>query len=71
MTLAALNHGTSSGAIGSEQVNTGNVTAMVSSASIGSVSGDVLGSAITVSGNTISSSAIGNSAVNTLFRGNN
>lgn len=71
MTLSALTHGSSTGAIGSEQVNIANVTAMVSSASIGTMSGGVLGSSVSVRGNTISSSAIGNSAVNTLFRGKN
>lgn len=69
LTLAALNYGTSSAAIGNEQGNTADITATVTEARLVlNPLGGVGASTLSAAGNTISSSAVGNSAVSTLIR---
>ncbi len=68
MTQTALNTGAPSAAIGSYQVNTGAVTATVTSVNFGiGVSGSVGNSTLRTTGNQITASATGNSAVSSIL----
>jgi hypothetical protein len=67
VTQTALNTGTPSAAIGNYQVNTGAVTATVTSVNFGvGISGAVGNSTLRTTGNQITASATGNSAVSTI-----
>lgn len=68
LTLAALNYGTSSAAIGNEQGNTADITATITEARLVLNPVGVGSSTLSTVGNTISSSAVGNSVVSTLIR---
>lgn len=68
LTLASLNPGAATSAIGSTQLNTGNISSVVT-ASMGITSaGNVSQSTLAATGNTISSSAVGNSVTSTMVR---
>jgi hypothetical protein len=63
LTQTALNTGSPSAVVGNYQVNTGNVTASVTSVNFGaSVSGPVSSGSLRTAGNQITASAVGNSA---------
>jgi hypothetical protein len=67
LTQTALNTGAPSAAIGNYQVNTGAVTATVTSVNFGvGVSGAVGNSTLRTTGNQITASATGNSAVSAI-----
>jgi hypothetical protein len=68
LTLASLNTGQPTAAIGNYQANSGPVTASVTSVTygVGTGFGSTTGSALSVTGNQITASAVGNSAVNTI-----
>ena len=67
VTQTALNTGAPSAAIGNYQVNTGAVTATVTSVNFGvGISGPVGNSTLRTTGNQITASATGNSAVSTI-----
>lgn len=68
LTLASLNAGQPTAAIGNYQANSASVTASVTSVTYGAATGrgSTTGSALSVTGNQVTASAIGNSAVNTI-----
>ena len=68
MTVAALNSGAPTAAVGSYQSNTAAVTAQVTSASfmLENTSGSMAGSALHVGGNLVSATAIGNQATSSI-----
>lgn len=68
LTLASLNYGTSSAAIGNEQSNTANITATITEARLVLDPVGVGASTLSSIGNSITSSAVGNSVVSTLIR---
>jgi len=67
VTQTALNNGAPSAAVGNYQVNSGAVTATVTSVNFGvGISGPVGNSTLRTTGNQITASATGNSAVSTI-----
>lgn len=68
LTVAALNTGTPTAAVGNYQLNTGAVTATATTVSFGFTggTGTIGGSALRTTGNQISATAIGNSAVSSI-----
>ncbi|MCA1806382.1 MAG: hypothetical protein LC687_00680 [Actinobacteria bacterium] len=71
VTVSALNQANSSAAVGSQQVNTGNISASISNSDMGVTSigsGSVSGSQIGIGGNSMVSSATGNLANSSITR---
>jgi hypothetical protein len=68
LTLASLNTGQPTAAVGNSQFNSGPVTASVTTVTygIGTGLGGVSGSALSVSGNQVTATAVGNSATTTI-----
>jgi hypothetical protein len=67
LTLAALNTGTPSSAIGGRQQNSGSITAIASGVQYGiGITGASQGSMLRVAGNQVSASAVGNSAISSI-----
>jgi len=67
VTVAALNTGTPTTAIGNYQVNRGNITATATSVSYGvGITGGASASTLRVAGNQVSATAVGNSAVSSI-----
>jgi hypothetical protein len=68
LTLASLNTGQPTAAVGNYQINSGPVTASVTTVTygIGTGLGGVSGSALSVSGNQVTATAVGNSATTTI-----
>lgn len=68
LTLASLNTGMPTAALGNRQYNGASVTASVTTVTYGinSASGAITGSALGVTGNAVTATAVGNNAINTL-----